>query len=144
GRAVEPAVELHVAPALRPQHRRELVGGIEPDLALADQLRGAFLRFRDRTLAPPPPRAPAARRGIERVLDAKRPAVHAFALRGRARSSGGRTRTGRRGSARRPRAPRPRRSTRRRSPRPSATRTPARSGARPRGRTARSGTRRPL
>src|SRR5207249_3927633 len=86
GRAVEPAVELHVAPALRPQHRRELVGGIEPDLALADQLRGAFLRFRDRTLAPPPPRAPAARRGIERVLDAKRPAVHAFALLGRQRA----------------------------------------------------------
>src|SRR5437870_4010146 len=85
-RAVEPAVELHVAPALRPQHRRELVGGIEPDLALADQLRGAFLRFRDRTLAPPPPRAPAARRGIERVLDAKRPAVHAFALLGRQRA----------------------------------------------------------
>src|SRR5216117_1514822 len=86
GRAVEPAVELHVAPALRPQHRRELVGGVEPDLALADQLRGAFLRFRDRTLAPPPPRAPAARRGIERVLDAKRPAVHAFALLGRQRA----------------------------------------------------------
>src|SRR3989475_5540161 len=86
GRAVEPALELHVAPALRPQHRRELVGGVEPDLALADQLRGAFLRFRDRTLAPPPPRAPAARRGIERVLDAKRPAVHAFALLGRQRA----------------------------------------------------------
>src|SRR5256712_4801440 len=86
GRAVEPAVELHVAPALRPQHRRELVGGVEPDLALADQLRGAFLRFRDRTLAPPPPRAPAARRGIERVLDAKRPAVHALALLGRQRA----------------------------------------------------------
>src|SRR5947208_966971 len=86
GRAVEPAVELHVAPALRPQHRRELVGGVEPDLALADQLRGAFLRFRDRTLAPPPPRAPAARRGIERVLDAKRPAVHALTLLGRQRA----------------------------------------------------------
>src|SRR5256712_12850374 len=86
GGPVAPAVELHVAPALRPQHRRELVGGVEPDPALADQLRGAFLRFRDRTLAPPPPRAPAARRGIERVLDAKRPAVHALALLGRQRA----------------------------------------------------------
>src|SRR3989475_3939566 len=73
GRAVEPAVELHVAPALRPQHRRELVGGVEPDLALADQLRGAFLRFRDRTLAPPPPRAPAARPANPPGAAAERP-----------------------------------------------------------------------
>src|SRR5207245_5830394 len=73
GRALEPAVELHPAPALRPQHRRELVGGVEADLALPDQLPRALLRLRRRALEAPPPRAPAARRGIELVLDAERP-----------------------------------------------------------------------
>src|SRR5207244_12303530 len=60
GRALEPAVELHPAPALRPQHRRELVGGVEADLALPAQLPRALLRLRPRALRAPPPRAPAA------------------------------------------------------------------------------------
>src|SRR5437016_10193988 len=85
GRALEPAVELHPAPALRPQHRRELVGGVEADLALPDQLPRALLRLRRRALEAPPPRAPAARRGIELVLDAERPAAYALALLGRQR-----------------------------------------------------------
>src|SRR5437773_916492 len=91
GRALEPAVELHPAPALRPQHRRELVGRVEADLALADQLPRALLRpcallgLRACALKAPPPRAPAARRGIELVLDAERPAAYALALLGRQR-----------------------------------------------------------
>src|SRR5712692_9939771 len=80
GRALEPAVELH------PQHRRELVGGVEADLALADQLPRALLRLRRCALEAPPPRAPAARRGIELVLDAERPAADPLALLGRQRS----------------------------------------------------------
>src|SRR2546427_12578600 len=91
GRALEPAVELHPGPALRPEHRRELVGGVEADLALADQLPRALLRpcallgLRACALEAPPPRAPAARRGIELVLDAERPAAYALALLGRQR-----------------------------------------------------------
>src|SRR2546427_723188 len=91
GRALEPAVELHPGPALRPEHRRELVGGVEADLALADQLPRALLRpcallgLRACALEAPPPRAPAARRGIELVLDAERPATYALALLGRQR-----------------------------------------------------------
>src|SRR5438094_921743 len=85
GRAVEPAVELHAAPALRPQHRRQLVGRVQPDLALADEL-ARVLRLRRRALDSPPPRAPTARRGVERVLDADRPAVHPLALLGRQRA----------------------------------------------------------
>src|SRR5881296_1816804 len=85
GRALEPAVELHPAPALRPQHRRELVGGVEADLALPDQLPRALLRLRRCALEAPPPRAPAARRGIELVLDAERPAADPLALLGRQR-----------------------------------------------------------
>src|SRR5213593_1910714 len=79
GRAVEPAVELHAAPALRPQHRRQLVGRVQPELA-------RVLRLRRRALDSPPPRAPTARRGVERVLDADRPAVHPLALLGRQRA----------------------------------------------------------
>src|SRR2546430_888351 len=85
GRALEPAVELHPAPALRPQHRRELVGGVEADLALPDQLPRALLRLRRCAREAPPPRAPAARRGIELVLDAERPAADPLALLGRQR-----------------------------------------------------------
>src|SRR6058998_340938 len=91
GRALEPAVKLHPAPALWPQHRRELVGGVEADLALADQLRRALLRpcallgLRACALEAPPPRAPAACRGIELVLDAERPAADPLALLGRQR-----------------------------------------------------------
>src|SRR5436309_7047395 len=86
GRSVEPAVELDPAPALGAQHRRQLVGRVEADLALTDQLLRSLLGLGRRALEPEPAGAPAARRGIERVLDAKRPAAHALALLGRERA----------------------------------------------------------
>src|SRR3989338_6036217 len=85
GRAVEAAVELDAAPALGPEHRRELVGRVEPDLALADQLLGLG-PGPGRALEARPAGAPAARRRVERVLDPERPAVHALALLGRQRA----------------------------------------------------------
>src|SRR3989442_14976449 len=48
GRAVEPAVEGHVGPTLRPHDFPELLGGGEPDLGLAGQLRRGLPRLRDR------------------------------------------------------------------------------------------------
>src|SRR5215470_15809533 len=86
GRAVEAAEKLHLAPALRPEHVEQLVRRVEPDLALADQLRRAFRRLRGRALEPPPPRAPAARRRIELVLDADRRAAPAHPILGRQRA----------------------------------------------------------
>src|SRR3989442_8346150 len=73
GRALEPAVELHPAPALRPQHRRELVGGVEAAPAPPDQLRRALLRLRRRALEAPPPRAPAAPPGSQLTSPRGRP-----------------------------------------------------------------------
>src|SRR2546430_10638069 len=87
GRALEPAVELHPAPALRPQHRRELVGGVEADLALPDQLPRALLRLRPCALEAPPPRAPAARRGVGLVLDAGRSGERRVGEEGRSRGA---------------------------------------------------------
>src|SRR5439155_1008808 len=80
GCAVETTEELDLAPALRPQHVEQLVGRVEPDLALTDQFRGALGRLRRRSLEPPPAGAPAARRGIELVLDADRRAAPAHPL----------------------------------------------------------------
>src|SRR2546427_5760277 len=59
-RAVEPAVELDAAPALGPQHRRQLVRRVEPDLALADQLLRALLGLGRRPPQPEPAGPPAA------------------------------------------------------------------------------------
>src|SRR3989475_4000140 len=86
GRALEPAVELHPAPALLPQHRRGLVGGVEADPALPDQLPRALLRpcallcLRACALEAPPPRAPAAPPGVELVLHSGRSAPHSPSL----------------------------------------------------------------
>src|SRR2546421_1938958 len=83
GRSVEPAVELDPAPALGAQHRRQLVGRVEADLALADQLLCLLLGLGRGALEPEPAGAPAARRGVACGLATKRPAAHALALLGR-------------------------------------------------------------
>src|SRR6058998_749464 len=90
-RAVEAAVEIHAAPALRPQHRGQLVRGIQPDVGLAEVFAGVGLaevfargdrRRRDQT---EPPRPPPAGDRIEQVLDPQRPVVERAALLGRQR-----------------------------------------------------------
>src|SRR5437016_3055916 len=58
GRSVEPAVELDPAPALGAQHRRQLVGRVEADLALTDQLLRSLLGLGRRALEPEPAGAP--------------------------------------------------------------------------------------
>src|SRR5436309_3247559 len=84
-RAVERSVYVHLTPALGTEHGAQLVGGVETDLGLTHQLTGRRVAgFVGQT---PPARVPAARGGLEAIVDAQRAVVTGN------RSSGGIART---------------------------------------------------
>src|SRR2546425_179566 len=85
-RAVERSVYVHLTPALGTEHGAQLVGGVETDLRLAYQLTGRRVAgFVGQT---PPARVPAARGGVEPILDAQRAVVHRQPLLPRHRPDG--------------------------------------------------------